>query len=275
MIDDHAETTTQAGPSGRPRPGREHHLAGTHRAVRGPHHGGAGALECRHRGSFEDPDAAVQRDPPEAAREPSRVHHRTIATEPAGDEAGGIRDRPRGVETDLAQPRSLAAGGQERGCGRAFRFDLPAAGRDLKRSFVVIPGIDPVLLEPAADLLDGARHRPQVPHAVVVAERRADRRRIPPRRGEEAPVAAARPASADVLFDEGDAQRRVPRGELDRRPEAGEPSAYDADVGHHVGGERRTLLTRVVCERFLQPVAARRPRSGNARAHTPTPPHRT
>ena len=142
-------------------------------------------------------------------------------------------------------------------------------GSDPQDPLVMEPGVDVVVGEPRSGLTDRVRHRVGVAQPLDVPEEPAQRLDVPPRRGEEAAVAPAGAAAADVLLQQRDAHRGFAGRELDRRPEPGEPPADDADVGGHVRLEGRARFAGVRAERLLEPEAPCRARVGHrqARAH--------
>ena len=71
-----------------------------------------------------------------------------------------------------------------------------------------------------------------------------------------AAVAAGGAGSADVGLEQHDVGARVAAAQLERRPEAGEAAADDADLGVDLARERLRVVRRLAVERLRHPVAA-------------------
>src|SRR5205085_2587439 len=98
---------------------------------------------------------------------------------------------------------------------------------------------------------------PRQPDRLLASDHLLQRPELRPPAEDEAAVAAARAAAADVGLDQRDVDRRVELLQAERRPEAGEAAADDADVGALVALEAwRVLLPG---ESLFQPQAAHGP----------------
>src|SRR5438093_9866532 len=137
---------------------------------------------------------------------------------------------------------------------RAF---LERVGRNRQLAAEGEPGVDVVPLAEPADLGHAPGGREAELEGVAVAEppgQLADRTPVPVR---EPAVATARPAPADVLFQQDDVDAGIALFQEVGRPHAGVAAAEDDDVGGRVRRERRTRLTRIPRERFIHPPPAR------------------
>jgi hypothetical protein len=102
--------------------------------------------------------------------------------------------------------------------------------------------VDVMLVTERRDLRDGLGRRASETQGLLGPADAPERLELRPQREDEPAVAAARAAAADVAFDERDVQRRLAVLERERGPEAGEPTADDADVGAGVAVQRRLVL---------------------------------
>ena len=269
VVGDHAEAPAEPRPAGRPGADRQHHLVGLDRAVFGAHHRRPRPIETGHRGAFEDPNTALQGDASQATGQTGGLHDRAVIDEPSTRDPRRVGDLASLLHRERSHPIAESTRLQERRGPLATGPLLPGPRSDPQDPVVMEPGVDVVVGEPRSRLTDRVRHRVGIAQSLVVAEEPAQRLDVPPGRGEEATVAPAGAAAADVLLQQRDAHRGFAGRELDRRPEPGEPPADDADVGDHVRLEGRARFAGVRAEGLLEPEAPRRARVGHrqARAH--------
>ena len=120
------------------------------------------------------------------------------------------------------------------------------------------PGVDVVFFAEGPDRLDARLARAAEPERRGVAEHVGEVRQLVPVAVDEAAVASARAAAADVLFQHDDVDPGIELLELDRRPQPGVATTQDHDVGGGVASQPRR---GIACElrhgeRLPEPPAA-------------------
>ncbi len=213
----------------------------------------AGAVTSSPRGP--DPVGTAPLDP-EDARVLVDLHPRfeQPAAQPVG-QPGGL-DRRRGrVEGAGAEQRSGASLGHRLAIeqldavahaelltcfgGRAPRAVEPRRRRSLEIAAAVEPGVDALLVAPAADRANGILGRLGHRQRRLVPEVAAHRRQAEPERVDEAAVAAARAEPAAVRLEQDDAGRRLGLLDPPGGPHTGVAATDDHDVGARVPVQRR------------------------------------
>src|SRR5207342_928879 len=122
--------------------------------------------------------------------------------------------------------------------GRLPDAHLCRGGRDPEPAAAAEVRVDLVLGAERLDAADRLVGCARDPKALLLAARLDERPELRPPRRQEAAVSPARPAAADVGFDNGDVAPRVELLDAKCRPEAREPAADDAHVGLLAPGER-------------------------------------
>ncbi len=113
-------------------------------------------------------------------------------------------------------------------------------------------------LAPRADLRRASAHVHQQLERLCVAERCDEIAQVPPPPVAESTVAAARPAAADVLFQQDDVEPGVAFQQEPRGPHPRVAAAEDHDVRVYVGSERRARIAGELRagERLAEPPTA-------------------
>ena len=249
------------------RPGarREHHAAGLDAAAGGADARRPSVLE-RHQGrGLEDAHAAPQRHAAQPAGEQRRLDRGGVADVQPAQRQRRAAPAPQPVRAELRDPVARAvgpAGGDDLVPGAELR----RPGRGQQVAGVAVVAVDVVRGGEGSDPLDGRRDLPRQPHAVLGAEVGDQPRQLVPPASRPAAVAPRCAGTAGLLLEQHDVQRRIALRELERRPEAREPAADDADVGPRGPRQRRARGAGIERQRFLQPEdRARGGRVGEAR----------
>src|SRR5207249_2462167 len=111
-----------------------------------------------------------------------------------------------------------------------------------------------VIAAERADLVDGLGRGAREPQRLLAAAYLLERPELRPPAEDEAAVAAARAAAADVGLDDRDVQRRIVLLQAERGPETGIAAAHDADVGALLALEPGSVLSPG--QRLLEPEAS-------------------
>lgn len=213
-------------------------MVGPHSAALRSNDSRAGAFEPGDLRPFVDPHALLKRHAAQTPRETPGLDDGRVGDERTADEPGRVRDGAAFVGAKPVHALTQAALRQKLRGSLAGHACLPLAGASAEHAVAVEPRVDFMVGAPALGFFDRVGDGERVAKARLFAEQAAERRRVLPRRGEEAAVAPARAASTDVLFEERDAHaRRSPR-ELDRGPQPREASTDDAHVGPDARLER-------------------------------------
>src|SRR6266536_6417723 len=149
--------------------------------------------------------------------------------------------------------RARVAGALDRREGAGPRSQLRGPGRRPEPALAPIVRVDPVFRAEGAALVHCELARAREPNGLLRPADLLERRELVPPRKDEAPVAAARAAAADVRLEEHDVERGLVFLQPDRGPEPAVAAATHADVGTHVALEGRGGL--LAGKRILEPEA--------------------
>ena len=212
------------------------------------------AIEVDHGRALEDPDAPLESDASQPAREQRRLDGGSTCLERGAEMDGRARAaldllRREELERLLASP----GGGRD---GALPRADLRRGRRRPEPAAAPVVGVDPFPLAECAELVHGLRGDPHEAEGLLLAralDQRLDLR--PP--GEREPAVSSRgAAAADVGLEEDDRRPRLELVDAERRPEARVAAADDADVGADVFEELRGLDAVLGGERLAKPERA-------------------
>ena len=253
----HGEPRLEGAPPRRPGPERDHRVARTHRPSGCFGDGRRPDAEARDGRALVDANATREQGVAEPPREAGRL------------EVGGVAHEQPLAEHRGPDPRLDLLGGQlpvlvadPESFGRLQR-PSPAAGvrgcgGDGEVAGHPEPGVDALGLAPRADLAGRTPHVHQQFERVRFAVGVDQVDDVSPPAVAEAAVAPARPAAADVLFEQHDVEPRIAFPQEPSGPHAGVAAPEDHDVGGRVGGQRRSLGSGELLagERLAQPPAA-------------------
>src|SRR5450759_2442351 len=249
------EPALELRPAGRPGVECQHGVFRSDGATRRGHDGGRPGLEACRRRSFVDLDSALEDHAAEAAHQHPGLHRRAVAHESSATER---RRLAAGADLGRAQLAYLVRSANLAGqpdhlfaqlfvCVRGDRVHVSGA---LER------GADAVRPAELADRIDALGDRAARLHRGLRAvERDQALQLVPPAAGKTA-VAAAGPASADVLLEDHDPEVGSDLGQEVSGPEAGESTPYDRDIGCDVLSQRGAIWAGLVSEGLAKPPAS-------------------
>ncbi len=140
---------------------------------------------------------------------------------------------------------------------------LGGRGRGPQPGAAAVGDVDAVRVGEVEDVVDGAGGRLADAAGLGVAADGDQAAEPGPHRHEEARVAAARAAAADVGLDEDDVGARGAAHEVQGRPQAGEPAAHDQHVAAGVRQQRgRAAVGGLVAQGVGEPARTARGRGG-------------
>ena len=260
--DDHVAAPGQdagpeAGPAGRPGVRGQDHLVSGDSAS----HGGqidrlAGCVEVLHLGRFVDLHTTLQEHPPQSPSEACRLDGGGARHEEAFTECGRGAGSLHLGGLDMLQLTGRAEVGQ------LIRQALPVIrgrreGVHPQVSVRRVPGVDAVIPAPGADALDHLVGRLRELQAGLWPETFHKIRQLLPPAVQEAAVATARPAAADIGLQDGDLHAGSHLGQEPGSPHSRVAAADDRHVHGQVAGHRRGReRDRLGSERLAEPPRA-------------------
>src|SRR5207244_9045287 len=158
----------------------------------------------RHRRALEDPDASLQRDTAQPAREQRGLYRRGRRLEDAAE----VR-RLAGAAGRLLRREALErllSVGRDRVERLLPRAELSLARRGPEPAVAAVVRIDPVLGAERADPVHRLGGRTREPHGLLAGADFLQRAELGPPAEHEAAVPPARAAAADVRLDERDVE---------------------------------------------------------------------
>ncbi len=215
-------------------------------------HPGALPADAPDVGVFVQAHATLHEPPAQPERQTPRMDRRAVGSEHAAPEDGRVAvpaDLLRG-EVDEAVPHPELLRRQR---GGEADIVVRRGRRDAQLAAAAVPGVDTLLLAPAADVLRTRLGRPRELERGTVPQALAQWRQREPVAVTEAAVAPARAVPAQIGLQQDDPRVRRLLGEVPRAPHPRVAATDDRDVGGPVTLGRR-LRRRHERLRLLQPV---------------------